>query len=81
MGNCLTIARLVEAIATDARVVVPISTVQDGLYGISDVSLSVPTVLGRDGVLKRVEMELASSELEALRASAKILRDTLDSLG
>ena len=80
-GIALTIARLVEAIATDARVVVPISTVQDGLYGISDVSLSVPTVLGRDGVLKRVEMELASSELEALRASAKILRDTLDSLG
>jgi len=80
-GIAVTVARLVEAIATDSRAVVPVSTVQTGLYGIRDVSLSVPTVLGRTGVLAKLEMELAPEELEGLHASAGVLRDTLKSIG
>jgi len=80
-GIAITVARLVEAIATDARAVVPISTLQSGAYGMQDVCLSVPSVLGRSGVGQRLELPLTDAERESLLNSARVLRETLDSLG
>jgi len=72
----LTIAEVVHAIARDQRQVLPVSTVQQGAYGLRGVALSVPTVVGRAGALSHLEVELWPKEQQALQASARALQDT-----
>jgi L-lactate dehydrogenase len=72
----VTIAEVVHAIALDRRQVLPVSTVLQGTYGLREVALSVPTVVGRRGALAQVEIELWPKEQQALQASARALRET-----
>lgn len=72
----LTIAEVVHAIALNKRTVLPVSTVQQGTYGLRDVALSVPTIVGRAGAITHLEVELWPKELQALQASARALRET-----
>lgn len=72
----LTIAEVVHAIAHDKRQVLPVSTVQQGAYGLKGVAISVPTVVGRAGALAHLEVELWPKEQQALQASARALQDT-----
>jgi len=72
----LTIAEVVHTIAHDRRQVLPVSTVQQGAYGLRGVALSVPTIVGRAGALEHVEIELWPKEQQALQASARALQDT-----
>lgn len=72
----LTIAEVVHAIALDKRQLLPVSSLQQGKYGLRNVALSVPTVVGRAGVLDHVELELWPKEKQALAASAKSLQAT-----
>jgi len=72
----LTIAEVVHAIVRDQRQVLPVSTVQQGAYGLRGVALSVPTIVGRAGALAHVEVELWPKEQQALQASARALQDT-----
>ena len=72
----LTIAEVVHAIALDRRQVLPVSTVQQGAYGLRGVALSVPTVVGRSGALTHIELELWPKEAQALQSSARALQDT-----
>jgi L-lactate dehydrogenase len=58
----------------------PVTSVQTGCYGLRDVALSVPTVLGRAGVLDTREIELWPKELQALRQSGNVLRQTIDAV-
>lgn len=71
----LTIAEVIHVIAHDKRQLLPVSTVLQGVYGLKDVALSVPTVIGRGGVLAHVEVELWPKERQALMASASSLRE------
>lgn len=73
----IAIRDVIESIALDQRRLLPISTVQDGCYGIRDVALSVPTVVGRKGVVSRHEIELWPKEMQGLRNSGNTLRQTL----
>lgn len=72
-----SIAAVVRAILLDTREILPVSTVQMGAYGLRDVSISVPTVVGSAGVLKHVELELWPKESQALLNSANSLKQTL----
>ncbi len=74
----IAIRDLIETIALDRRRVLPISSVQAGCYGIRDVALSVPTVLGRQGVVEQQEIDLWPKEVQGIRTSAASLRKTLD---
>ncbi len=74
----IAIRDCIEAIALDRRCVLPVSSVQNGCYGIRDVALSVPTVVGRCGVVDRLEMDLWPKEVQGIRASGANLRKTLD---
>ena len=74
----LSIADVIHSVALDQRRVLPVSSLQNGAYGIRDVCLSVPTVIGRDGVLNRVEIDLWPKERMGLQKSARVLRETLD---
>ena len=76
----IAIQDVVEAIALDKRQVLPISSVQDGCYGVRDVALSVPTVIGRTGVVATHEIELWPKEIQGIRKSGQVLRDTIDTV-
>lgn len=74
----VSIAEVIHSIALDRRRILPISTLQTGTYGIRDVCLSVPTVVGRCGVVGHVEIDLWPKERMGLQNSAKVLRETID---
>jgi len=74
----IAIQDVIESIALDRRRVLPVSSVQSGCYGVRDVALSVPTVVGRKGVVDRQEVELWPKEMQGMRASGAALRRTLD---
>lgn len=74
----VAIQDVIEAIALDKQCVLPVSSVQNGCYGIRDVALSVPTRIGRAGVVDRMEIELWPKEMQGMRTSGAALRKTLD---
>jgi L-lactate dehydrogenase len=74
----LAIQEVIETIALDRQRVLPVSSVQNGCYGIRDVALSVPTVVGRKGIVATHEIELWPKEVQALRKSGQVLRQTVD---
>lgn len=73
----VTIAEVVHSITLDRRRVLPVSTLQTGAYGLRDVCISVPTVVGRTGVLDRIEIDLWPKERMGLQNSANVLRETI----
>ncbi|MGA4508833.1 L-lactate dehydrogenase [Propionibacteriaceae bacterium G1746] len=73
-------ARIVEAIINDEQVILPVSTVLDDYRSITDVALSVPSLIGRQGVTKVYEIPMSVAERKQLRASADTLRAALDEL-
>ena len=76
----IAIMDVIEAIALDSRRVLPVSSVQNGCYGIRDVALSTPTVVGRSGVVDIHEIELWPKEVQGIRNSAQTLRQTVDTV-
>lgn len=73
----VSIAEVIHAIALDSKRVLPVSTVLTGAYGLRDVSISVPTVVGRAGAERIIELELWPKEIQGLKRSAGVLQDTL----
>ena len=76
----VVIARIVRTILNDQKSVMPVSTSPGGAYDIHDVCLSVPCVVGIEGVEARVTPELSDDELDGLRASADTLIQSRDGL-
>ena len=79
-GNtCFAIAacvvRICEAVLRDERSVLLVSTLMTGQYGLKDVCLSTPCVIGEKGVETVIAMRLDEAEQTSLEASARILRD------
>jgi L-lactate dehydrogenase len=74
----IAIRDVIHSIALDQRRVLPVSTVQNGCYDIRDVALSVPSVVGRGGCLARHAIELWPKEVQLLRKSGQVLRQTLE---
>ncbi|SFU40543.1 malate dehydrogenase (NAD) [Pustulibacterium marinum] len=65
------VSALVQAIACDQKKVFPCSALLEGEYGLSDISIGVPVVLGKNGIEKILEIELSEEELTALQTSAE----------
>jgi L-lactate dehydrogenase len=74
----LSIRAVVDAIALDQRAILPVSTLQQGAYGLRDVCLSVPTEVGCGGVRKQIELALTPKERMALQNSGRVLRETIN---
>ncbi|TSA29960.1 MAG: lactate dehydrogenase [Verrucomicrobiaceae bacterium] len=72
----VAIREVIDCIALDRRRILPVSSRISGAYGIRDISISVPTVVGRAGVISHIELELWPKELQGLQSSAKALKDT-----
>ncbi len=74
----LSIAEVIRAIALDSKRILPVASLVSGTYGIRDVCLSVPSVVGRKGVEAQLEVELWPKELAAMQHSGQVLRETVD---
>jgi L-lactate dehydrogenase len=74
----LSIREVVHAIALDSRRILPVSTLQHGVYGVREVCLSVPTVVGCGGARQHVELALSQKERLGIQQSAKVLRETIE---
>jgi L-lactate dehydrogenase len=76
----IAIQDVIESMVLDRRRILPVSSAQSGAYGIHDVALSVPTIVGRSGVMGLLELDLWPKELQAMKKSGQVLRQTLDSI-
>lgn len=79
-GVATAIVRICEAIVRDERAVLPVSALMTGEFGIEDVYLSLPCILGAGGVERVLTPDLEPGEIADLRASADLLREALASL-
>ena len=77
-GIAMSVKRICEAIVRDEKSILPISSIQHGQYGIEGVALSMPAVVGKNGVETLVPIELNEAEQTALRHSADTLRQVLN---
>ena len=71
------IARVSEAIIEDRRAVLPVSVRLNGQYGLDQVCLSIPAVLGSNGVEATIHPNLNTTEIEGLQHSARTLKEQL----
>ncbi|GGZ62576.1 MULTISPECIES: malate dehydrogenase [Mesonia] len=70
------VSGLVQAIACDQKKIFPCSTLLSGEYGLDDLCIGVPVVLGKDGIEKIVEIELNDAEKTKLKESAEGVKKT-----
>ncbi len=77
----LAMNRITEAVLMNQHSVLTVGTLIQGEYGIRDVCLSLPCVVGSEGVSSILSNPLAGNEEKALRESARILREGLDTVG
>jgi L-lactate dehydrogenase len=80
-GVATAIVRICEAVVRDERAVLPVSTWLTGQFGVSDLYLSLPCILGAQGIARVLEPPLSQSETAALHRSAAIVRQARDGLG
>lgn len=73
-------AQMVEAIIRDQKRVFPVCALLNGEYGMKDIYLGVPVILGKNGIEKIIEVKLDKEEKELLAASAKAVRSVMDVL-
>jgi malate dehydrogenase len=74
------VSALVQAIACDQKKMFPCSALLEGEYGLNDISIGVPCVLGKSGIERIVEIELGEEEKARLIESADGVRKTNDLL-
>jgi len=72
--------RITQAILRNQNTVLSVSSLVQDYYGISDVCLSLPTVIDRGGIETAIRLELAANEIEQLRHSAEVLRKIASAL-
>lgn len=77
----LSINKICDTILRDSKDVISVSTLINGSYGINDVCLSLPCIIGGSGIEKVLTPSLTDEETEKLRTSAKALRNVLDQVG
>ena len=77
----LSATLICEAIAEDARTILPVSTLIDGFQGVKDVCLSLPCVVGSGGILKVLSVDLDAEEREQFRKSAALVKEALERVG
>ena len=79
-GIAMAVGRIAACIVRDEHAVLPISVALEGEYGLEGVTMSVPSIVGKNGLEKILEIPLGKEEREALSRSAGQLREAVDSL-
>ena len=76
-GVAMAVKRICEAIVRDEKSIMPISSIMHGEYGIDDVALSMPAIIGKDGIETHVPIQLSEDEIKNLQKSANTLQNIL----
>lgn len=71
------VERIVESIVRDEDSILPVSTLVEGHYGLHDICLGVPAIIGKNGVKTVLDIPLSETEYTALHASAEALRSAV----
>lgn len=79
-GIATCVCSLADAVLNQRLTIAPVTSPLEGEYGIRDVAISVPSIVGVNGVERRLEEKLTWHEVEQLRSSAVKMRKTLDTL-
>ena len=79
-GVAMAVKRICECIVRDEKSILPVSTMMHGEQGIDGVVLSMPCIVGSDGIETQVPTKLDEDELKRLRESAGILKGIIDGL-
>lgn len=72
-----SVAQMVEAIVKDSKRIFPCCAWLQGQYGMKDIYLGVPVILGRKGIEKIIELKLSGQEMELLKTSAKHVKEVM----
>jgi L-lactate dehydrogenase len=75
------LVRIVQAVLRDQHTVLSVSSLVEDYYGIDDVYLSVPSVVGRRGIERTLRLGLSAEEASGIRRSAAVLRETIGAIG
>jgi L-lactate dehydrogenase len=76
----LAAADIIQVIATNTRHTMPVSLKVDGFLGVDDVCLSLPAVIGKNGIERVLHPALNEQEQQAFLHSAAVVRDTINSV-
>ena len=76
-GIAMAVRRICEAIVRNEKSILPISSLMKGQYGISGIALSMPAIVGRNGVETHVPFENNEQGAADLQKSAKTLQEVL----
>jgi len=76
----LALTKIVQSILRDENAILTVSTLLEDYHGVSDVCLSVPVVLGKDGVREIIKLPLDQQEVSDFQKSAGIITSVIDSL-
>ena len=79
-GIATCVCYLAEAVLNQRLTIAPVSTVFQGEYGIRDVCLSVPSIIGVNGVEKRLEERWSDEEFTKFKAAAQKMEAVLKNL-
>ncbi len=79
-GIAMSVRRICEVIMRDEKSILPVSHIMHGVYGIDGVVLSMPAIVGSDGVEADIPIELNGEEALKLKESADALKEIVDSL-
>ncbi|MCD8146688.1 MAG: L-lactate dehydrogenase [Clostridiales bacterium] len=77
-GVAMAVNRICECIVRNEHSILPVSSMIHGAYGIDGVALSLPAVVGADGMETLVPIHLSDEETAALQDSARVLKEVLD---
>ena len=79
-GIATAVVRICEAIIRNERAILPVSTLLTGEFGIVDVFLSLPCVLGEGGIERILLPDISVEEKDALHRSAEVIRQVMSTL-
>jgi L-lactate dehydrogenase len=77
----LGMTKIVESILQNENAVLTVSCFLEDYHGVSDICLSVPAILNRNGVKETIRLPLNDKEIEDFRKSAAIIKGVANSLG
>ena len=79
-GVAMAVRRICEVIVRDEKSILSVSSLMNGEYGLSDICLSMPAIVGANGVEEKIPISLDEDEITALMASARQLKSIADEL-
>ena len=79
-GIGLSLVRITQAVVKDENSILTVSCLLDDYLGISDVYLSIPVIINKDGVRDVLELDLNKYELDKLNFSANTLKTVIKDL-